>query len=88
MFLPQPAIIFGQAEATATLECPSGKRVLSGGASLSFGPDFPDVLSLRDSHGFDFDQLGVHHSGWLVRVRNDDTVPATFQEIITCATIS
>jgi len=68
---------------TGTLDCPAGKRVLSGGGVLN-----SSFLTLQESHGFDFDVAGVHHSGWLVDVQNGTGGDRTFSVFVICATVS
>jgi len=68
---------------TGTLECPAGKRVLSGGGVLN-----SSFLTLQESHGFDFDVAGVHHSGWLIDVQNGTGGDRTFSVFAICATLS
>ena len=68
---------------TGTLECPAGKRVLSGGGVLN-----STFLTLNESHGFDFDSGAVHHSGWLVDVQNGLGGDRTFSVFVICANVS
>lgn len=68
---------------TGTVDCPTGKRVLSGGAVLN-----NSFLDLVDSHSFDFDLAGEHHSGWLVDVRNDAGWAIDFHVYAICANVS
>jgi hypothetical protein len=66
-----------------TLDCPAGKRVLSGGAVLN-----STFLTLQESHGFDFDVAGVHHSGWFVDVQNGTGGDRDFSVFVICANVS
>lgn len=68
---------------SGTLECPAGKRVLSGGGVLNSG-----FLTLQESHGFDFDVAGVHHSGWLIDVQNGTGGDRSFSVFAICANVS
>ena len=68
---------------TGTVECPAGKRVLGGGAVMN-----SSFLTLEESHAFDFDVAGVHHSGWLVDVQNGNGGDRSFSVFAICANVS
>lgn len=68
---------------TGTLDCPTGKRVLSGGAFLN-----STFLELKESHAYDFDNAGVHHSGWLVDVQSIGGGNRDFTVFVICADVS
>jgi hypothetical protein len=70
--------------ATGTVECPTGKRVLSGGTNLAGGSS----LTLGDAHSFDFTSGGVQHSGWLADVHNGQNGDTTFSVYAICANVS
>jgi hypothetical protein len=79
----QSVAIPNGASRTGTLECPAGQRVLSGGAVLN-----STFLTLQETHAFDFDVAGVHHSGWLVDVQNGLGGDRTFSVFVICANVS
>jgi hypothetical protein len=68
---------------TGTLECPAGKRVLSGGGVLN-----SSFLTLQESHAFDSEVAGVRRSGWLINVQNGTGGDRTFSVFAICATVS
>jgi hypothetical protein len=68
---------------SGTVDCPAGKRVLGGGGVLNSG-----FLTLQESHAYDFDSAGVHHSGWLVDVQNGNGGDRSFNVFAICANVS
>lgn len=68
---------------TGTIECPAGKRVLSGGATL-----ISTFLVLNDSHPFDVSNGSGFRSGWLVDVQSSGGGDRSFIVFAICANVS
>ena len=55
-----------------------------GGGAVTTGSG----LTVEDSHAFDYDDNGKHHSGWFVRVRNGSDGERAVAVFVVCANAS
>ncbi|WP_037266210.1 collagen-like protein [Kibdelosporangium aridum] len=68
---------------SGNIDCPQGKRVFGGGATMN-----NLSLELVESHSYDFEVAGVRHSGWFVDVQNRGGGDRTFHVFAICANAS